>query len=241
MKKSLIIKSIVMTALAISLVGCTSSVTLAEVTKEKLEEKYGEEFEIIHVSGDGHTTTVCPVANPEQRFTAYYWANSGEGKDSYIQEIVCSQYKELAEEVLKDFKYDYILDVDLEYGFEPVNAGTDVTIEEYINVNPDVTEPRYYWYVSDQAFEMNYDDIYLWINRIARLYNQENSLVKIFFVNDEFMNVVKENYKKYAYAQEEFFGKLSGNVLIVQQHIENNKLIIDFDRFKQLMNGDAII
>ena len=56
-----------------------------------------------------------------------------------------------------------------------------------------------------------------------------------------FMNVVKENYKKYAYAQEEFFGKLSGNVLIVQQHIENNKLIIDFDRFKQLMNGDAII
>lgn len=238
MKKSLIIKSIVMTALAMSLVGCTSSVTLAEVTKEKLEEKYGEEFEIIHVSGDGHTTTVCPVANPEQRFTAYYWANSGEGKDSYIQEIVCSQYKKLAEEVLKDFEYDYFLDVDLEYGYEPVNAGTDVTIEEYVKVNQDVTKPEYYWYVSDKALEMGNEKIYFWINKIAELPVQENSKVRIFFVDDENMNLVRDNYTNFAYAQDEFYGILSRNVSSVSQHLSEKKLLIDYSRFSEIMNGE---
>ena len=231
-------KFITVLSLVMCLTGCYTSTDLAEVTKEKLEEKYGEEFEIIYVSGDGHKTTVHPVNNPDLYFTAQYWIKSKDGRDSYIQEIVASQYKALAEDVIKDFDYDYYLDVDLEYGFESVDVSTDVTIEEYKKANPKETEPRYYWYVSDEALEMSDEEIYIWINKIATLSVHENCVVNMFFVNDEYMSLVKENYKKFAYAQEQFYGILSRNVLISAQHLSDNKLKIDFKRFQELMNGD---
>ncbi|MDO5151233.1 MAG: hypothetical protein Q4D76_17865 [Oscillospiraceae bacterium] len=230
-------KFITVLSLAICLTGCYTSTDLAEFTKEKLKEKYGEEFEIIYVSGDGHKTTVHPVNNPDLYFTAQYWMKSKDGRDSYIQEIVASQYKALAEDVIKDFDYDYYLDVDLEYGFESVDVSTDVTIEEYKKANPKVTEPRYYWYVSDEALEMSDEEIYDWINKIANITEQDDSWVQLFFIDNEFESKVKENYKKFSYAQESFYGELCRTLVRVSQIKENKDLKIDFERFKEIKKG----
>lgn len=230
-------KFITVLSLVMCLTGCYTSTDLAELTKEKLKEKYGEEFEIVHVSGDGHETTVYPLSNPDLLFTARYWIKDGSGRDSYIQEIVCSQYKKLAEEVLKDFKYDYYLDVDMDYGFESIKATQDVTIEEYKRVNPDVTEPQYYWYVSDEALEMSDEEIYDWINKIANITEHDDSWVQLFFIDNEFESKVKENYKKFSYAQESFYGELCRTLVRVSQIKENKDLKIDFERFKEIKKG----
>ena len=209
----------------------------ADRTEELLEEKYGEKFKVVRYGNN--EATVYPESNPDLLFRAKRFAVSDLVDDDYIQEIVGLQYKKLAEEVLKDFKYHYYLDVDLEFTYKPFDAKQDVTIEEFKKVFPEKVEPNYNWYVSKEALELSNEELYKWINKVASIPVQDNSLVILYFTDDNEMTFVKEHYTECSYVTSSFYTEIS-NVLIVQQHMKDRKYIIDYNRFTELMNGEYI-
>lgn len=241
MKKS--IAAIVLTGLLFSLTSClpefpdlmVSTEEYQEKTKALLEEKYGEKFEIVCSAGD--EATAYPVANPDLLFMAKRNFKSSIVDDTYIQEIVGLQYKKLAEEVLKDFKYDYYLDVDLEFTYDPIDAKQDATIEEFKKVFPEKVEPNYNWYVSNEALELSNETLYEWINKVAAIPEQDNALIRMFFTDDEQMVLVKQHYSEYSYRTGQFQTDTK-EILRVQQCVEDNKFVIDFNRFTELMNRE---
>lgn len=230
-----------------SVVHTGTSGEYAETTEKLLEKKYGEKFKVIRYGNN--RATVYPEANPDLLFTARRFSKSNEVDDDYIQEIVGLQYKKLAEDVLKDFKYDYYLDVDLgfthvdgdlEFTYEPIDAKQDVTIEELDKEYLKKVEPNYNWYISKEALELSYEELYQWINNVATISEQENSLVCMFFINDTVMHEVMENYKNYSYQEAGFYDYLINNSVRPQQHMVDNELKIDFNRFTELMNGEYL-
>ena len=244
MKK--LIQIIVLTGLLFSLTSClpefpdlmVTTEEYQEKTKALLEEKYGEKFEIVCSAGD--EATAYPVANPDLLFMTKRNFKSGVVNDTYIQEIVGLQYKELAEDVLKDFKYEYYLDVDLGFTYKSIDAKQDVTIEEYKKVFPGKVEPNYNWYISKEALELSYEELYQWINNVATISEQDNSRVCMFFINDNVMQEVQDNYKNYSYQETGFYDYLINNSVRPQQHMVDNELKIDFNRFTELMNGEYL-
>ncbi len=207
----------------------------ADKTEKLLEEKYGEKFKVVQY-GDNQAT-VYPESNPNLLFTARRYAVSDLVDDDYIQEIVGLQYKKLAEDVLKDFKYDYYLDVDLPFTYDSIDADQNVTIEEFKKVFPKKVEPHYYLYVSDAILDLSNQELYDWINKVAAIPEQDNALVRMFFVDDDQMILVKQHYENYSYRTGQFQTDTSG-ILSVQQHVEDNKFVIDYNRFNEIMNGE---
>ena len=241
MKKS--IAAIVLTGLMFSLTSClpefpdlmVTTEEYQEKTKALLEEKYGEKFEIVCSAGD--EATAYPVANPDLLFMTKRNFKSSVVRDTYIQEIVGLQYKKLAEDVPKDFKYEYYLDVDLEFSYEPIDAKHDVTIEEFKKVFPKKVEPNYHWYVSDEALKLDDEEIYDWINKIALISQQDNSWVQVFFVSKSEKDTVTNNYTKYSYLENEVYNMLDLNTIHVDQKLKNNELAKDFKTFQEDLNG----
>ena len=243
MKKSIL--AIVMTGLLFSLTSClpefpdlmVTTEEYQEKTKALLEEKYGEKFEIVCSAGD--EATAYPVANPDLLFMAKRNFKSSIVDDTYIQEIVGLQYKELAEDVLKDFKYEYYLDVDLELTYKPFDAKQDITIDEFKKVFPEKVEPTYNLYVSNEALKLGNEELYDLINKIAMIQKQNDCYVIIYFVDNAQMEQIINDYKQSSYRDSKICND-TRDWLIVQQHLANNKLIIDFNRFTELMNGEYI-
>ena len=221
-----------------SVVHTGTSGEYAEKTEKLLEEKYGEKFKVIRYGNN--RATVYPEANPDLLFMAERFSKSNHVDDTYIQEIVGLQYKKLAEEVLKDFKYDYYLDVDFEFTYDPIDAKQDVTIEEFKKVFPEELEPAYNLYVSDEALELSYENLYEWINRVATIPEQDNSLVCVFFIDDLGKIEVKKNYENYSYPSPAFYDYLMHNTVRPQQHMVDKQLKIDFNRFTELMNREYL-
>ena len=189
-----------------SVVHVGTSGEYAEKTEKLLEKKYGEKFKVIKYAGN--EATVYPLENPDLLFMARRNYKSKVVRDTYIQEIVALQYKKLAEEILQDFKYDYYLDVDFEFSYEPIDAKQDVTIEEFKKVFPKKVEPTYNLYVSDEALELSNETLYEWTNKVASIPEQDNSRVCIFFVNENGMQETIENYKNYSYHEPVFYNYL---------------------------------
>ncbi len=218
-----------------SVVHTGTSGEYAETTEKLLEKKYGEKFKVIRYGNN--RATVYPEANPDLLFMAERFSKSNHVDDTYIQEIVGLQYKKLAEEVLKDFKYDYYIDVDLEFIHEPIDAKQDVTIEAFKNVFPKKVEPNYHWYVSDEALELSDAEIYEWTNKIALITQQDNSWVQVFFVNKSENDLVIDNYKNYSYLDNEIYSMLYLKTVHASQLLKNDNLTIDFERFYEELNG----
>ena len=218
-----------------SVVHTGTSGEYAETTEKLLEKKYGEKFKVIRYGNN--RATVYPEANPDLRFMAERFSKSNQVDDTYIQEIVGLQYKKLAEDVLKDFKYDYYLDVDLEFTYKPIDAKQDVTIEEFKKVFPKEVKPEYYLYVSDNALEMSDEELYEWVNRIALLPEQDNCKVAMYFVDDYYRQLALDNYTNYSYPEGYFYKRIHDNNVHVSQFKENNKLNISFERFQEIKEG----
>ncbi len=220
-----------------SVVHVGTSGEYAEKTEKLLEKKYGEKFKVIKYAGN--EATVYPVENPELLFMARRNYKSKVVRDTYIQEIVALQYKKLAEEILQDFKYDYYLDVDFEFSYEPIDAKQDVTIEEFKKVFPKKVEPTYNLYVSDDALELSNETLYEWTNKVATISEQDNCYVIMYFADDTQMNMIINDYKQYSYRDPKICNDTSC-LLTVQQHLDNNNFIIDLNRFNELMNGEYV-
>ena len=217
-----------------SVVHTGTSGEYAETTEKLLEKKYGEKFKVIRYGNN--RATVYPEANPNLMFTARRFSKSKHVDDDYIQEIVGLQYKKLAEDVLKDFKYDYYLDVDLEFTYEPIDAKQDVTIEEFKKVFPGIVKPNYNWYVSEEALELENKELYQGINNVVTIPGQDNSQVCMYFLNQENMKLVQDNYKNYSYKEAGFYHKIRDSLWTIQE-LKDSKLIVDYNRFQEIMTG----
>ncbi len=207
----------------------------ADRTEELLEEKYGEKFKVVRYGNN--EATVYPESNPDLLFRAKRFAVSDLVDDDYIQEIVGLQYKKLAEEVLKDFKYDYYLDVDLPFTYDSIDADQNVTIEEFKKVFPKKVEPRYNLFVSYEALELSDEQLYEVINKIATIPEQDDSIVRMYFVNDYYKEKVLENYQNYSFIEPSFFNDIYEHTVNVSQFLEERKLKIDIKRFKEIKEG----
>jgi len=218
-----------------SVVHTGTSGEYAEKTEKLLEKKYGEKFKVVRYANN--EATAYPESNPELLFMARRNYKSDVVRDTYIQEIVALQYKELAEDVLKDFKYDYYLDVDFEFSYEPIDAKQDVTIEEFKTKSPIKVEPYYNLYVLDDAIELGNESLYEWVNKIAEIPKQDNSYVVLYFLDKNKFDTIINEYTQYSYRSPKLCNDTK-NELTVLQHLINNKITIDFSRFTEMMNGE---
>ncbi len=232
---------IIIAALLMVLSGCGvyDSVDLADYTKKELKIKYGEEFDVVYVSNDGIHTTAYSLSNPNVLFlTEYYYAQK-KGNDTYRQEKLCAYYKKTAEDILKDFKYSYYLDVDINSDFSLVKLAPDITNEEICAKNTSVLIPEYNWFVSSDSLEMSDEDFYNYINLIANLPIQTNAKVRMFVVSDDYLTVVRDNYNLFSYLEESFLFKttVDKHFDFVFQENRNGQLALQLEKIKNTMEG----
>ncbi len=171
---------------------------ITEYTKERLEEEYGEKFEIKTVI-DRYSTISYPADNPDMLFYTTYVKSNGNGYDCYVQEIVSQQFKELALSKLKTMPFDYYLDVDLSYLETEKISDCEITIEEYNRLVEGKTYPRYSVYFSCEALNMPDEQMYNLINSIAEIKEQQECNVTFYFLTNVDLNLIKENFSTYPY------------------------------------------
>ncbi len=171
---------------------------ITEYTKQRLEEEYGEKFEVKTVI-DRYSTISYPADNPDLLFYATYVESNGNGYNYYVQEIVSQQFKELALSKLKTISFDYYLDVDLSYLETEKISDCEITFEEYNRLVEEKTYPRYSVYFSCEALNMPDEQIYNLINSITEIKEQQECNVTFYFLTEVDLNLIKENFSTYPY------------------------------------------
>lgn len=209
--------------LILSLTGCERIYTKKDMIRyaeNTLEDKYGEEFqvrgELFNVSGSCFEANVSPVNNPEIIFEVSYNAAGSEYNfDYYIEALVASQYKELAEKELAEIPCDYYLQVKIHWDKrENPITNTDITIEEFNEITDEMfQEPDYFLYFSKDILQESDDYIYETIISIMEI---REGRFTIFFLNDEDLELIKtELSERYGldgstmtYIYQEYTGKV---------------------------------
>ena len=166
--------------LVFSLSGCKKVYTkkdMIEYAEQTLEDKYGEEFQVrgdvFNVRGSSYSANVSPVNNPDIIFEAgYNVAGSEASHDFYIEALVASQYKELAQKELEELSCDYYLQVKIHWDKrENPITNTDITIEEFNDITEEMfQEPDYFLYFSKDILEESDKHIYEIVLSIMELH-----------------------------------------------------------------------
>ncbi len=185
-------------ALVFSLSGCKKVYTkkdMIEYAEQTLEDKYGEEFQVrgdvFNVRGSSYSANVSPVNNPEIIFEVGYNATGSKASlDYYIEALVASQYKELAEKELEELSCDYYLQVKIHWDKrENPITNTDITIEEFNDITEEMfQEPDYFLYFSKDILEKSDEYIYETILSIMEI---REGRVDIFILMEEDLELVK--------------------------------------------------
>ncbi len=185
-------------ALVFSLSGCKKVYTkkdMIEYAEQTLEDKYGEEFQVrgdvFKVRDTAFRVNVSPVNNPDIIFEAgYNVAGSEASHDYYIEALVASQYKELAEKELEELSCDYYLQVKVHWDKrENPITNTDITIEEFNDITEEMfQEPDYFLYFSKDILEKSDEYIYETILSIMEI---REGRVDIFVLMEEDLELVK--------------------------------------------------
>lgn len=216
------------------LAGCTvyTKNDLVNYTKKRLEEEYGEKFEIKTVI-DGSNTIAYPVNNPELLFETSYVIRNGNGRNEYLEEIVAQQLKELIEEKLADFKYKYYVDVDVPWTKALVTADKNITIEEYAKLSGQT--PRYDIFLSSKVLDCKDESLHNLSKEIAsaQTFTQE-CYIYIYFLTDEYFNKVIDNFSTYPSTTPSLHRELEsefGSVALMS--INNGELRENFDKFNE--------
>ena len=253
--KKIIIGSIIMGAL-FSLTGCLKRYSIEDMKKDaerKLEDTYGEEFvvtEIFNVQeGRAYQAYAHPIDNPNVIFDCNYNIedkdNSSEySSDYYIGEIVAYQYKQMAEQVLKDCKYDYYLDMYILYSAD-MNSKFDknVTIEEFSKeVDYDLV---YRIYISDDILAEDNQYIYNIMMDTYMSSDKDDSQLSVMIVSNYDLTSIKDDM----IGQSEMTGSLSSDLshrypTVSYNHVKernigfpknNGEDITDFEVFEKHM------
>ena len=185
-------------ALVLSLSGCKKVYTrkdMIEYAEQTLEDKYGEEFQVrgdvFNVRDTAFQVNVSPVNNPEIVFEAgYNVAGSEASHDFYIEALVASQYKELAEQELEELSCDYYLQVKIHWDKrENPITDTNITIEEFNEITEEMFQkPDYFLYFSKDILEKSDEYIYETILSIMEI---REGRVDIFILMEEDLELVK--------------------------------------------------
>lgn len=189
----------VMVISTVSLGGCSfyTKEDLSEYTKQRLREEYGEEFGIKTVI-DGHETVAYPVNNTDLIFEAWYVMSNGNGYNSYLQEIICNQYKNLIEEAFVDFRYEHFIDVDINI-VEKIDAKPDITIEEFDEKSS--VNPTFNLYLSCESLDLSDERLYEIFESVASIHDCE---IYIYIISNADLKTIKNTYLTYP--------KLPGNI-----------------------------
>ena len=206
---------------------------LSEYTKRRLKEEYGEEFEIKTVV-DGYEASAYPVNNPELLFRTWYVMSNGNGHNTYKQEVVANQYKEIALESFKDFPYEYYINVDVTWKKNLESADQNATIEQYNDLNG-TSDVKYEIYISSSALELTNEEILELLNSIANSSKHENCDILLCFVTDNDLTTTKEAYSLYSYP----IGSLNSLILdkykTLGQYKKEKKLLKTIDDIYEWM------
>ena len=211
-KKCFFIVILAISALCLS--GCFyTKEDITEYTKGRLEEEYGEKFEIKTVV-DGNETSAYPVNNPNLLFKTWYVMSNGNGYNSYKEEIIANYYKTLIAEKLVDFQHDYCINVDVKWQNGLENMMPDDVVEQYLKENI-ASNVKCYVYLSSSALELDDADIFKKINEIVKIPEQGNCYVSIWFLPENELSSVKKSYERYSY----LIGQLYIDILDKYPHI----------------------
>ncbi len=190
-------------ALVFSLSGCKKVYTkkdMIEYAEQTLEDKYGEEFQVrgdvFNVRDTAFQVNVSPVNNPEIVFEAgYNVAGSEASHDFYIEALVASQYKELAEKELGEIPCDYCLRVEVPWDKrENPITDTSITIDEFNKITEEKYQNvKFTIYFSKEILEETDDYIY---GKLLSIIEIHESRLKVFFLTKEDLELVKSDYSE---------------------------------------------
>lgn len=190
-------------ALVFSLSGCKKVYTrkdMIEYAEQTLENKYGEEFQVrgdvFNVRDTAFQVNVSPVNNPEIVFEAgYNVAGSEASHDFYIEALVASQYKELAEKELEELSCDYYLQVKIHWDKrEKPITDTNITIEEFNDITEEMFQkPDYFLYFSKDILKESDEYIYEIVLSIMEI---REGWLDIYILNNKDMESVETEFNE---------------------------------------------
>lgn len=189
--------------ISMALGGCGRMYTKEDMERyaeERLEEKYGEEFEVCdfgNINGSVFEVYAYPKNNPDIIFEASYnvkvkGVNEYE-YDHYIEELIATQYKKIAEESMEGFGYEYYIDIGLgRQDREVPLTNTSITIPEY----NEITEKRFA--IPSCEIYMTYDvlnegDEYIY-NYLCSIRNNMICYVSVYVVETTDFQKIIEDY-----------------------------------------------
>lgn len=209
MKIGKLLAIIMMGVVTMNSVGCVNTKSYEDIAKEKLYERYQEEFEIEEVQShhyfDGYYTVIAyPKSNPDILFSASINDDDSKESDNYVCKLLCQR---LSDQVAKNINglngIYYIYSIPR---IDVVNIGNkEITISEFMQEHPSSAFRTYIFYYSDnldtQRFASNIQQAFDGLENV-------NGKINLYIVPNE--NILSE----------------------IQQYIETHDQL--YDEFKEI-------
>lgn len=181
-------------------------------TREMLQEKYGEDFEILSIGksygnmGNMTYTALCrPKGEEECLFLTEADKEGAYFQDEYISTLISQKIENVLEESLEDMAEDCYIHV--APGSKYVDSSdTDMTLEEFLQRNP---KNRFAIYAAIEGEEGQTEKVKAALGRALENIDKINGSLRISFLDEQGVEAVKERMQQQGITDSRFMELLS--------------------------------
>lgn len=171
------------------------------VALNKLQEKYGEEFEVSHIGGSFGATRdtyklICnPINNINQKFNVEVSRNLTNVEDGYIGNIMAQKLEKKLNDTISTILGEEVnvkLDID---GMFTKYESDDMDVLEYLKENKGTTIASFVFInkSSDIGFKEEADKIYKVMEEILSLF-ENNITISFIYTKEKCFNNIEQDY-----------------------------------------------
>lgn len=181
-------------------------------TREMLQEKYGEDFEILSIGksygnmGNMTYTALCRPKGEEECLFLTEADKEGEYfQDEYISTLISQKIENVLEESLQDMAEDCYIHV--APGSKYVDSSdTDMTLEEFLQRNP---KNRFAIYAAIEGEEGQTEKVKAALGRALENIDKINGSLRISFLDEQGVEAVRERMQQQGITDSRFMELLS--------------------------------
>lgn len=181
-------------------------------TREMLQEKYGEDFEILSIGksygnmGNMTYTALCRPKGEEECLFLTEADKEGEYfQDEYISTLISQKIENVLEESLQDMAEDCYIHV--APGSKYVDSSdTDMTLEEFLQRNP---KNRFAIYAAIEGEEGQTEKVTAALGKALENIDKINGSLRISFLDEQGVEAVRERMQQQGITDSRFMELLS--------------------------------
>ncbi|MDO5476427.1 MAG: hypothetical protein Q4F43_04855 [Eubacteriales bacterium] len=219
------------TVAGMMLEGCGRNAEREETVRKALIDKYGEEFEVTHIYGQGimtdyFTAEAYATAYPDLPFSLNMDINDGTFMDGYVMKRGTNLISVNAQKNLGHLKNPYYLHTQSMFP-DSVSMDPDLSLEEYL-----ATEKTNFFtlYLYMDPNGETPESIYQSVNGILKGMEAMQGSLEIFFADEATMDRARDYVESHAGLEEEY-AKIGRKIHVIGIKFENDGLDISQDAF----------